>query len=400
MPLTDTKIKQAKPADKAYSLADGQGLYLDVRPTGAKIFRYRYWINPKKAGIYTVGEYPQVTLADARKERERVRDLVKQGLNPNQEKKADKLRKHIAGADTFEAIAREWIEKKSPGWTTYYIGQITKGFENDVYPHIGTLPVKKINSLQILNLLQLVEKRGAPTVAMNLRMWISSVFSYAIVTLRAELDPASALRGAIIRPPVEHAKPLSKDGIKLFLERLANFGGNRITAIALELLLLLFMRTIELRKGEWAEMPEGAIDWNIEPGKMKKRRHHIIPLPHQARALIAELRTITGSGRWMFPNTRRPYEMMSATTVNRALEHMGYGSAELTGHDFRATASTLLHEMGYNDDWIELQLAHVDKNKTRAAYNHARYINERRQMMQDWADFIDTLRPQSAHPDQ
>jgi integrase len=395
MPLTDTKIKLAKPADKAYSLPDGQGLYLDVRPTGSKIFRYRYWINPKKAGIYTVGEYPSISLADARKERERVRDLVKQGLNPNQEKKADKLRQQVAGKDTFEAISKEWIEKRKAGWSDYYIGQIERSFLVDVYPHIGKLSVKKINSLQILNLLQLVEKRGAPSVALNIRMWISSVFCYAIVTLRAEIDPASALRGAIIRPPVQHAKPLSPDGIKLFLERLSNFGGNRSTAIALELMLLLFLRTVEMRRGEWDELVPDAIDWVITPAKMKKGRTHIVPLPTQARALIAELRTITGSGRWMFPNTRRPYEMMSATTINRALEYMGYESAEMTGHDFRATASTILHEMGYNDDWIELQLAHVDRNKTRAAYNHARYINERRQMMQAWADYIDTLRPLS-----
>lgn len=393
MPLTDTKIKNAKAAEKPYTLADGAGLLLDVRPTGAKIFRYRFWLTPKKAGLYTIGEYPGVSLLEARRERERLRELVKQGKNPNQVKRTEKLANTVAQANTFRAIGEEWFRKKEGAWTPYYTGQVRRGLDNDAYPYIGDLPIKDINSLHVLNLLQKIEERGAPTVAINVKQWVSAIFCYAITTLRAEIDPTAALKGAIIRPPINHAKPMNEEGIKVFLGRLRDYGGNRVTVIAMWLMTYLFLRTNELRQTPWVELPREVEDWQIAPDRMKMRRAHIIPLPRQAKVLIEELRTITGSGILVFPNTRQPGKPMSGTTINRALEYMGYPSAEVTGHDFRATASTLLHEMGYEDDWIELQLAHVDNNKTRAAYNHARYLKERRRMLQEWADYIDSLMP-------
>lgn len=357
------------------------------------MFRYRFWETSKKAGLYTIGEYPAVTLQDARRERERVREIVKSGQNPNQVKRNEKMAAGIAKGNTFMSIAEEWIEKKRPGWTAYYLKQINTSFKGDVYPAIGAMPIKSINALHILSILQKVEKRGAPAVAINIRQWCSAVFRYAVITQRAEMDPAAPLSGAVIRKPVENAKPMTAEAIADFLVRLEKFGGNRATYIALNLLLYLFPRTTELRHAEWSEF--GDDEWIIGAEKMKMRRPHIVPLAGQVKLLIEELRTITGAGRWLFPNTRRPSDVISATTLNRSLEYMGYRTAEVTCHDFRATASTILHEKGYRDEWIEVQLAHVDKNKTRSAYNHALYLTDRRQMMQEWADYIDTLKPPS-----
>ncbi|HRD35366.1 MAG TPA: site-specific integrase [Rhodocyclaceae bacterium] len=199
------------------------------------------------------------------------------------------------------------------------------------------------------------------------------------------------MRGAIIRSPVNHSKPLSREEIADFVRRLDSYGGNRTTAIALRLLLLTFVRTVEMRKAEWSEFNFDQPEWRIPAAKMKMRRIHIVPLARSTVDLLLELRQITGAGRWLFPNTRRPHDVMSATTVNRVLEYMGYASGAVTGHDFRATASTRLHEMGFRSEFIELQLAHVERNRVKTAYNHADYLPERRQMVQAWADWLDGI---------
>jgi integrase len=389
--LTDTKLRTAKPAEKPYILQDGSGLYLEVRPSGSKYWRYRYWLTPEKDGRYTIGEYPAVSLAEARRERERVRELVKLGVNPTQEKKTDKLRQSHERANTFEAVAREWLERKKTKWSTYSHKQATSCLEQNAFPKIGKLPIRKVSAAHLLEILQTMEKRGAETYAMQLRQWCSAIFRHAVVTLRADGDPAAALKGALSRPQINHSKPMSAEQIGDFKAKLTKYGGNRTTVIAMRLMLYTFVRTAELRKAPWTEFDIENVEWKIPPERMKMKRVHVVPLPRQALVLLEELRTITGSGKWLFPNFRRPNDVMSATTINRALEHMGYASGLWTGHDFRATASTRLHEMGYRSEWIERQLAHVEENKTKAAYNHAEYLPERRTMMQAWADWIDKV---------
>jgi integrase len=389
--LTDTKLRTAKPAEKPYILQDGSGLYLEVRPSGSKYWRYRYWLTPEKDGRYTIGEYPAVSLAEARRERERVRELVKLGVNPTQEKKTDKLRQSHERANTFEAVAREWLERKKTKWSTYSHKQATSCLEQNAFPKIGKLPIRKVSAAHLLEILQAMEKRGAETYAMQLRQWCSAIFRHAVVTLRADGDPAAALKGALSRPQINHSKPMSAEQIGDFKAKLTKYGGNRTTVIAMRLMLYTFVRTAELRKAPWTEFDIENVEWKIPPERMKMKRMHVVPLPRQALVLLEELRTITGSGKWLFPNFRRPNDVMSATTINRALEHMGYASGLWTGHDFRATASTRLHEMGYRSEWIERQLAHVEENKTKAAYNHAEYLPERRTMMQAWADWIDKV---------
>lgn len=389
--LTDTRLRTAKPTEKPYILQDGSGLYLEVRPSGAKFWRYRYWLTPEKDGRYTIGEYPAVSLAEARRERERVRELVKLGVNPTHEKKTDKLRQSHERANTFEAVAREWLERKKSKWSAYSHKQATSCLEQNAFPKIGKFPIRKVTAAHLLEILQAMEKRGAETYAMQLRQWCSAIFRHAVVTLRADGDPAAALKGALSRPQINHSKPMSAEQIGDFKAKLTKYGGNRTTVIAMRLMLYTFVRTAELRKAPWTEFDIENAEWKIPPERMKMKRVHVVPLPRQALLLLEELRTITGSGKWLFPNFRRPNDVMSATTINRALEHMGYASGLWTGHDFRATASTRLHEMGYRSEWIERQLAHVEENKTKAAYNHAEYLPERRIMMQAWADWIDKV---------
>ncbi len=389
--LTDTKLRNAKPTEKPYILQDGNGLYLEVRPSGAKFWRYRYWLTPEKDGRYTIGEYPAVSLSEARRERERVRELVKQGYNPTQEKTTEKLRQTHERATTFEAVANEWLDRRKGKWTAYYYKQAVSCLEQNAYPKIGKLPIRKVTAAHLLDILQTMERRGAETYAMQLRQWCSAIFRHAVVTLRADGDPAAALKGALSRPQISHSKPMSIEQIGDFKARLAKYGGNRTTVIAMHLMLYTFVRTGELRKAPWSEFEIDTTEWKIPAERMKMRRAHVVPLSQQVLVLLNELRTITGAGKWLFPNFRRPNDVMSTTTINRALENMGYPSGMWTGHDFRATASTRLHEMGYNSDWIERQLAHVEENRTKASYNHAEYLPERRAMMQAWADWIDKI---------
>lgn len=388
MPLTDVKIRQVKAVDKALKLADAGGLYLEVKPNGSKLWRYRYRIDGRE-NLYAIGDYPSVSLSDARKARDDARDLIKRGQHPAHARQNERSQQISANALTFKAIAEEWIAKKRSRWAPYYLLQIQRGMKNDVYPRIGRLPIRSVTAADVLAILDRASKRGAETVALNLRQWCSAVFRYAVATLRADHDPAAALRGAIIRPPVNHSKPMQRDEIGAFLGKLGRYGGHRITVLALRLLLLTFVRTVEMRKAEWSEINLADAEWRIPPEKMKMRRLHIVPLARQTVEVLAELRRITGAGRWLFPNNRRPNDVMAATTINRALESMGYGSGVVTGHDFRATASTRMHEMGVRSDFIELQLAHVERNRAKAAYNHADHLAERRAMMQAWADWLD-----------
>ena len=268
-----------------------------------------------------------------------------------------------------------------------------------MFPYIGALPIRNVTSAHLLEILRRVEGRGAETVALLMRQWASAIFRYAVATLRADADPAVALKGAIHRPKVEHRKPLTRDQIAAFVKALDAYGGYRTTVIALRLALLCFVRTVELRAAEWVEFDLDRAEWRIPAERMKMREPHIISLSRQAVALLRELHTLTGGQRWLFPNYRRPKTCMTATTLNRALERMGFNGKDSIGfsaHGFRATASTILNEAGYRPDVIERQLAHKDRNKVRASYNQAEYLEERREMMQQWADMVDDMAKQES----
>lgn len=387
MPLTDVKIRQAKAADKVLKLTDGNGLYLEVKPNGSKLWRYRYKIDGKE-NLFAIGDYPTVSLLDARKAREEARELVKQGQHPSHVRKAATARQIGENANTFKAVAEEWIAKKKGGWSPYYLKQVERGMLVDVYPFIGRRPLRSITANDILQVLNRVVDRGAETVAINIRQWCSSVCRYGVATLRADFDPVSALRDAIIRPPVENAQAMSREQLKFFLPKLREYGGLRTTLLAIRFMAYTFVRTVEMRRGAWAEVNFDDALWVIPGDKMKKKRVHMVPLSRQALAVLRELHRITGAGDNMFPNSRRPDDVMSATTINRAMEYLGI---PFSGHDFRATASTHLYEMHYEEKLVEMQLAHSEKKKAKAAYNHAAYLPARRDMMQAWADYLDSI---------
>jgi len=394
--LTATAVKNAKPSPdgKQQKLADGGGLYLLVTATGSRLWRYKYRI-AKVEHTYAIGAYPAISLQQAREEHARARDLVAKGEHPRAQRELLKLQKQHEGADTFKLITEEWMEKRKAGWSPYYLSQIRRAMENDVYPSVGALPIRHVTPPHLLRILNSVEGRGAEVVAENIRQWTSQVFRYAIVNLRAEADPAAALKGVVQRPKIKHNVSLTPDQISELLRRLGKAGGNRTTKIAIELLLLTFVRTVELRKAKWPEFDLDAGMWRVPAERMKRGVEHLVPLSAQSIALLRELSKITGASPWLFPNNRRPDDCMTPTTINRALERMGLngtGTIGFAAHGFRGTASTLLHEWGFKHEAIERQLAHAEGDAVSAAYNKAIYLAERTEIMRAWALKIDGFR--------
>ncbi|MEE5122136.1 integrase arm-type DNA-binding domain-containing protein [Pseudomonas alliivorans] len=382
MPLTDVKIRQAKPANKTQKLTDGAGLFLEISPGGSKLWRYRFRLGGKE-NTYAIGSYPDVSLSAARVERDLARDLVKSGRNPAHVRQTEKASQLADNRNTFKVVAQEWIEKRLAKRTEKYRDQIGRAFENDVYPSIGRLPLREITAAQILGIITRMDERDATTLALMVRQWISSVFCYAVVTLRADADPAAAVRGAITRNDVNHSKPMDLEQLSEYFAAVAKYGGHRSTVIALYLLPILFVRTVELRFAEWSEFDLANAVWLVPAKRMKMRRPHLVPLPAVALVFLRELREIT-PGDLLFPGMRHPKQPISATTLNRALEYM-----DLKGwhcHDFRATASTHLYDSAkWRSEVIEMQLAHQEPNRTKGAYNHAKYLSERVPMMDWWA---------------
>ncbi|GAB3248977.1 tyrosine-type recombinase/integrase [Chitinimonas naiadis] len=397
MPLTDVKIRQAKPLEKQFKLADANGLYLLVKPNGAKLWRYKYRIDGKE-NVYALGDYPTLSLLDARKARDDARELVKAGTNPAHHRQATLVDQLVKNANTFQAVADEWMIKNKDHWTPHYHDQVKAALEANVYPKVGKLPVRSVTASHLLAVMKKMEDRGAKTFSLQVRQWCSAIFRYAVVTQRADTDPASALKGAVKRPEVNHAKPMTPTDISDFKARILSYGGNRTTVIALWMILYAFTRTIELRKARWVDFDLENGLWTIPAAMMKKRRIHIVPLASQVVALLRELKQITGSNVHLFPNNKDPKTVMSATTINRAIEYMGYAPSTWTGHDFRATGSTRLREMGFDGDHIEVQLAHLEKDMTKRAYNHAVFLPQRVELMQAWADYIDSLPAQKITP--
>ncbi|WP_027858448.1 tyrosine-type recombinase/integrase [Marinobacterium jannaschii] len=387
MPISDTKARTAKPKDKPYKLLDAEGLYLEVRPTGKKYWRYRFNIG-KKEGMFTVGEYPAVSLADARKERDWARSQARQGNNPNEVRKAEQAKASVDDKGLFRNVATDFAARKAPSWNAYYLKQFNRVMKEDVYPVIGDMRISDVAPSDCLKIIENIEGRGAPSIAVLARQWLSQIFRYGASKLLVDADPTFILKDAIVKKPVRHNPPLEKAEIPVFMEKLAEYGGYRPTVIAITILAHTFVRTGELRQAQWSEFDLDGALWVIPPERMKKRKKHLVPLSDQVIELLTELQKYTGNRPQLFPNLRRPDDVMTATTVNRALERMGYAK-RLSGHGFRSTASTLLNEMGWRADVIERQLSHVEQKGERKAYNHAEYMDERREMMQAWSDYLD-----------
>lgn len=385
MALTDIKIRQAKPGATVIKLTDSAGLYLEVSLSGSKLWRYRFRIAGKE-NTYAIGAYPDVSLSAARAERDIARGLVKAGRNPSHVRQTEKAQQLTENRNTFKVVAQEWIEKRLAQRTGKYRDQIDRAFVNDVYPKIGRLPLREITAAQVLQIITDMDKRGATTLALMVRQWISAVFCYGVSTLRADADPAAAVRGAVKRGEINHSRPMDMEELSQYFKAVESYRGHRGTVIALYLLPFLFVRTVELRLAEWSEFDLDNALWQVPSKRMKMRRLHLVPLPAFALKLLTELRSMT-SGKYLFPGMKHPAQTISPTTLNRALEYMNLRGWHC--HDFRATASTHLYESGmWRAEAIEMQLAHKEPNKGKAAYNHAKYLEERVKMMDWWANLL------------
>lgn len=391
MPLTDVRIRQAKPQAKPYRMADGGGLFLEVRPTGAKLWRYAYRV-AGRANLYAVGRYPELTLQEARSEHARARAIVAEGRHPAHARAAAVAANVAASEDTFEANAEAWFEAGKATWSAGYVDQVRHHLDDFIYPKIRRRPIRSIVPPDVLLILEDVERRSGPAAAIVTRRVVSAVFTRAIGKLRADNDPTYPLRRAIKRAPVTHASAKDAGDLRALYARLRGYGGTLPTRVAIELLALLFVRTRELRCARWDEFDLDGALWKIPAHRMKMRRIHLVPLAPRAVELLRELHELTGRCELLFPSNRDPAQPMSKDTVNRALGYMGFPSGTFSGHDFRATASTRLHEMGFASHVVEMQLAHAKRDKVAAAYNHAEHLAERTAMMSAWAEWLADVR--------
>ncbi|HCJ7667434.1 tyrosine-type recombinase/integrase [Enterobacter hormaechei] len=379
MPLNDMQIRRAKPEDKPYTLGDGQGLSLLIEPNGSKSWRFRYRFAGKPKMI-SLGVYPTITLADARSRRDDARKIVAEGKNPSEVRKEQKIALQMESESAFEKIAKEWHQMKSAKWSEGYASDIMEAFQNDIFPYVGARPIDEIKPLELLNVLRKIEKRGALEKMRKVRQRCSEVFRYAIATGRAEYNPAADLSSALEVHQSNHFPFLKADEIPDFLYALEGYTGSKLVQIATKLLMITGVRTIELRAALWSEFDLDNAIWEIPAERMKMRRAHLVPLSTQALDLLNELKTMTGNYRYVFPGRNDPSKPMSEAAINQLIKRLGYGG-RLTGHGFRHMMSTILHDAGFNSQYIELQLAHVDSNRIRGTYNHATFIEERRKML-------------------
>ena len=394
MALTDTRIRNARARAQPYKLSDGGGMYLLVMPKGASYWRLDYRFAGKRRTL-ALGIYPNVSLSNARSRREDARTLLAKNIDPGVAKKATKRVAKLASENTFEVIAREWIANQRNRLAVRYSMLLLARLEADIFPQIGSRPIMDIDAPELLEMLRNVEKRGVIETARRLRQLCGQVFRYAIVTGRAKHDPSADLRGALKsagRPRGHKAMPL--DEMPTFMHALGAYDGDLRTRLALRLMVLTFTRTTELRAARWPEFEN--LDgnepvWRIPAERTKMKREHLVPLAPQALAVLRELRELPGcdASLFLFPSASLG-KCMSNNTMLYALYRMGY-HGRATVHGFRAMASTALNEMGFRPDVIERQLAHEEKNAVRAAYNRAEYLNERRTMMSQWADYIDAV---------
>ena len=387
--LNDSIIRNSKPGPKPRKLKDGDGLYLLVQPNGARWWRLRYTIRGVEKAL-SLGVYPEITLKQARQRRQEIRSKIANGVDPSQERKAEKRSLDI----TFEVVAREWWEKRKALWTEGYAAATMARLEKDVFPIIGRRPVKHLDAADFLECLQRIEKRGVLDTAHKIKTKCSEVMRYAVVTRRAVRDPIVDLKGALMPVRRKHYATITYPSeIGALLRTIDGYRGkSQIVHCALRLLPLVFVRSSELRYARWEEFDLEATQWKIPAERMKAKIAHIVPLSTQAIAILRELHPLTGPDGYLFPSIRSYARPISNNTVNAALRRMGYTKDEMTGHGFRSMASTLLNEQGWRPDAIERQLAHREENDVRAAYNYAEHLPERRKMMQAWADYLDALR--------
>lgn len=391
MKLTDPIIKAAKPRDKPYKLSDGNGLFLLIQPNGSRWWRYRYRFDGKEK-MLSLGTYPEVTLKESRNLRVTASELLKQGIDPSENKQEQKRIKAILAENSFESVARSWFNSWKTNKTERHAGYTIRRLEADVFPEIGSSPIEKITAPNLLRVIKKIQSRGAIDIAKRALNTCNQIFRYAVAHGLAERNPASDIKPAdVLQSTVKknYARIEQKDLPEL-LTRINEYDGQPLTRLALKMMVLTFVRTSELIGARWDEIELDNKLWRIPAERMKMRTPHIVPLSSKAIVLVGEIRKYSEHSELLFPGEQNPKKSMSNNTILYALYRMGYHS-RMTGHGFRGLASTILHEQGYDHHLIELQLAHSERNTVSAAYNHATYLEPRKKLMQAWADYLESL---------
>jgi len=391
--LTDTAIRKAKPKEKPYKVSDSQGLYLLVNPRGSKLWRVKYRMNGVERKL-ALGSYPEITLAEARSARDAARRQLAHSIDPNFVKRQERIEAGIRASNSFSSVAQELIEKKArEGMAEPTLAKM-RWFVKLLGNDYGKRPVAEITPQELLHELRKHERRGRLETANLLRAFASRVFRYAVATARAERDPAQLLIGALTTPRVKHF-PAITDAVTFgaLLRAIEDYQGDPAVMHALKLTPHVFQRPGEIRHMEWTEVDFGKAVWIIPEGKMKMRQPHSVPLSRQSLAILTNMRTLSGSGRYVFPSIRSRTRPISENTINAALRRMGYPKDQMTAHGFRTSASSLLNESGkWNPDAIERALAHMVAGSVRRIYNQSAYWAERVEMAQWWSDYLDELR--------
>ena len=393
MPLNDRQIKNAKPAEtgKKTKLFDGGGLYLEVTPAGGKVFRLKYRIDGKEKTL-TIGKYPTVSLAEARAAAENARRLLVSGQDPSEAKQQEKRERQAAALNTFEAIARRWHSDNLIRWKENHAARVLRYFETDVFPVIGAMSIQEIRVSDIKGVIDGVMARGVNNTAEKIREWTGAIFDYAVMLEIVETNPAYSLRKYIPSKQTDHRPALPREELTEFFRRLILAEIEPQNRIALILNMLTFLRSTELRGGKWDEIDFDAAVWTVPAQRMKHEKTapkppHAVPLADWTLELLAELEELTGNTPFLFPSRTKTDGFISDATISRIIERMGY-KGRVTPHGFRSLASSVLNEQGFNPDAIERQLAHIENNKIRAAYNRADYLTERKEFMQWYSDFL------------
>ena len=384
--LNDRQIKNLKPREKDYKQNDEHGLYLHVLKGGGKVFRFDFAINGKRRTL-TIGKYPAVSLSEARQALERAKEMIANGIDPAAAKQEEKAARKAAHLNLFENVARDWHEKNAHKWKADHATRIMRYLEKEVFPIIGATPIKELRVSHIKKLLDTLAKRGVHETAEKIRQWIGAIFNYAALLELADGNPAAPLQGYLASKPVQHMAALPKEELTEFYRRLLLADTSQSNRICVMLIMLCFARNNEIRGGKWEEIDFQAALWRIPAERMKRPRPHTIPLSDWAIELLNELKAITGHTAYLFPSRTKADGYISENTANKIINNMGYKGIA-TPHGFRSLASSVLNEKGFNADAIEMQLAHVEENKIRAAYNRTDYLEERKQFMQWYSDYL------------
>ncbi|WP_080708254.1 tyrosine-type recombinase/integrase [Bordetella bronchiseptica] len=384
--LSDAHCRNAKPKLKLYRLNDHRGLYLEVKPSGVKAWRFRFTLRGK-ASMFALGDYPSVGLAEARERCEAARSLVRQGINPAQQRQVDRIKQASDAEITFALVAREWLQTKD--WEDVTKNRRLDMLERVVFPALGTMPIREVKPIHVLDVLQRTVKRGAPSVAAEARRTMSSVFEFAVATLRADSDPVWPVRKSIPANKTQHKIALTREQVGKLLHDFSNHRCTFQVNYCMQLMWWTLSRPGEVAEAEWAEFDLERAIWRIPSHRMKARKEHAMPLPTQAIEMLRALKQLTGERKHLFPGRDDRSKPMSIASLRQALKVLGW-SGTYSPHATRTTGSTRLNELGYRPDAIEAQLAHSDQNNVRRTYNHATYFDERKAMMQDWADHLES----------